>query len=404
MKQFFQKTVLGLILMHSGSLASLAQSVIISPDNLQMPSVSVLPACAAADYGKIVFLTTTNRANVCGGSGWIEVSTGGGGGLTLPFSGNIASTGHALQIGNTAGGLGSSAIQGYTFSLLTGASGIWGAASQTAPTGDNVGVRGFNSSTNGFGYGVHGRHNGSGFGVYGESVAGRGVYGLTSGNGVGVYGETAGATSTAGYFVVANNTATAGRFISPANFNNTGRALYTTGSIRFANIGESTGKFLKCADANGVAIWDNITRLDTKVFLASDLVANSSAHVTSIGTNGLSVNSLSSGTTATLFANLNLPDQAAISSLKLIYFDNDASASISSCQLQSAPNSSSTWTSFGSVTIPATNSANLQNVSATFTQIINATTTHYRLAIVVNASANVAIRAVEIGYSYSFDQ
>jgi len=60
-------------------LSSVAQSVSINPNSLQIPSVSALPACAAADYGKIVFLTTTNRANECSGSGWIEVATGCGG-------------------------------------------------------------------------------------------------------------------------------------------------------------------------------------------------------------------------------------------------------------------------------------------------------------------------------------
>jgi hypothetical protein len=390
------------------SFASFAQSVSINPNNLQIPSVSALPACAAADYGKIVFLTTTNKANVCSGSGWVEVAAGGGS-LTLPYTSNGSFSTQGFQIINTGGGANSAALQGTTSSALTDAAGVWGSANETNPTGNNAGLRGSNFSSNTLGYGVYGTHAGTGFGVFGVSVNGTGVRGVatgTIGGGVGVYGESSGPTSIAGSFVVTNTTATAGRFVSPANFNNTGRALHTTGSIRFANIGESAGKFLKSIDANGVAIWDNITRSDVKTFLPSDFVANISNHVTTIATNGLSFSSLSSGTSAVLYANLDLPDLAVVSSFKLIYFDNDASASILSCELQRVSNISSTWASFAAATIPTTNSASLQSVTFNLpiSQIYNATTTHYRVAVVMNASANVAIRAVEVSYSYTFDQ
>lgn len=404
MKKNFLLSILSLC-----TVTSFAQSVSISPNNLQIPSVSALPACAVADYGKIVFLTTTNRANVCGGTGWIEVLAGGGGGgsLTLPYSASGTFATQGFQVINAGGGVGSSAIIGNITSNLTNTSGVLGSADATNPSGETVGVRGKNSSANANGHGVFGSHDGSGFGVYGESVNGRGISGKStgSGGGVGVYGEGLGATSAAGYFTVSNNTATAGRFISPANFNNTGRAIYSTGSIRFAGIGEATGKFLKCYDVNGVAIWDNITRSDTKTFLPSDFVANISNHVTTIATNGLSFSSLSSGTSAVVYANLDLPDQAIISSFKLIYFDNDASSSILSCELQRASNSSSTWASFAAMTIPTTNSTSLQTINfpLPIQQVYNATSTHYRLAVVMNASANVAIRAVEVVYSYNFD-
>ncbi len=403
------------------AFSSIAQSVTLSPNNLQIPSVSALPACAAADYGKIVFLTSTNRANVCSGSGWVEVAAGGGGGsLTLPYSASGTYATNAFQIINTNGGVAS--VQGVTSSPVTDSYGVSGVAASTTTTGNNAGVRGINLATDnsGLGYGVFGSHDGFGSGVYGESIYGSGVRGRAVGTGggagvsgvglgstsAGVLGEGVGATSFAGYFSVANTTATVGRFISPANFNNTGRALHTTGSIRFASIGEGAGKFLKCIDANGVAIWDGIVRSDVKVFLPSDFVANMSNHVTTIATNGLSFSSLSSGTSAVLYANLNLPDQATISSFKLIYFDNDAAASILSCELQRALNSSNTWASFASATIPTTNSASLQNVTFNLPiqQQYNATSTHYRVAIVMNASANVAVRAVEVSYSYSFDQ
>ncbi len=392
------------------AFSSIAQSVTLSPSNLQIPSVSALPACAAADYGKIVFLTTTNRANVCGGTGWIEVSAGGGGGssFTLPYNSSGSFSAAGFTVMNTGGGLNSAGIQGMTASALNGANGVLGNSFETAPTGNNVGVRGINASTNGNGYGVFGSHDGFGFGVYGESVQGRGISGKStgSGGGVGVYGESSGATSAAGYFTVSNNTATAGRFISPATFNNTGRAIHSTGSIRFAGINEGAGRFLKSIDANGVAIWDNITRSDVKTFLPSDFVANLSNHVTSIATNGLSFSSLSSGTSAIVYANLDLPDQASITSFKLIYYDNDAAASILACELQRATSTSSIWSSFAAITIPTTNSSSLQTVNfpLPIPQQYNATTTHYRLAVVMNASANVAIRAIEVSYSYSFDQ
>lgn len=184
-----------LILMSVFTLATfslIAQSVSINPNNLQIPSVSALPACAAADYGKIVFLTTTNRANVCSGSGWIEIETGGGGGsLTLPFngSGNYSAAGFTVM--NTGGGINSAGIQGMTLSAITGASGILGNAFDTAPTGDNAGIRGLNSSTNTRGYGVFGSHAGSGHGVYGLSVTGSGVSGSATGvGGIGVSGTS----------------------------------------------------------------------------------------------------------------------------------------------------------------------------------------------------------------------
>src|SRR6266545_4949495 len=89
---------------------------------------------------------------------------------------------------------------------VASAFGLYGLLTATSPTVASAAVRGQNSSTNGFGYGVWGSQAGSGTGVYGFTPSGRGLWGNTTsgtgvrGNastGVGVYGVHTATTGTA---------------------------------------------------------------------------------------------------------------------------------------------------------------------------------------------------------------
>ncbi len=60
------------------NFGSFAQSVIINPQSLDLPKINNLPGCTSADYGKVVFLTSNNKAHVCSGSGWVAVETSTG--------------------------------------------------------------------------------------------------------------------------------------------------------------------------------------------------------------------------------------------------------------------------------------------------------------------------------------
>ncbi len=120
--------------------------------------------------------------------------------LTLGTS-NISDASTTLT-GNTAGAEllvknanGSSASAFSLYGLLTA----------TAPTVNAAAVRGYNSATNGLGYGVYGSHAGSGAGVYGKSPKGRGVWGHSptgtgvrgsSSKGIGVFGSHSAETGT----------------------------------------------------------------------------------------------------------------------------------------------------------------------------------------------------------------
>ena len=84
---------------------------------------------------------------------------------TTTLSGSIA--GPELKVQNTNG---SSA----------GAFGLYGLLTATSPTATSAAVRGANSSTNAYGYGVWGSQAGAGTGVYGFTPSGKGVWGSSS--------------------------------------------------------------------------------------------------------------------------------------------------------------------------------------------------------------------------------
>lgn len=396
----------------------IAQSVSINPNNLQIPSVSALPACAAADYGKIVFLTTTNRANVCSGSGWIEVDAGGGSGgsLTLPYSSNGSFTTQGFQIINTGGGANSAALQGTAMSSLTDAAGVWGSANTTNPIGNNSGVRGTNYSTNNIGYGVFGSHAGSGHGVYGLSATGSGVSGSATGVGgvgvsgtstqssaIGVFGNVGGASATGVWGKSTNSTAIGGFFENTAV---NGIALQTNGKIKFQGNGAAANKVLVSQDANGNAQWETLTRTEILKLGPAAFHSHISTNESTMGSQGISMTSA----TGSFHANVSLPNGASITAIKVYYIDNDGVSpatglGLTSWSLQKMTNSGS-----GSVYSNVSNST-FTNISANSNvlfsgiilptaEVVNNATTFYRMVVTMPASLNLILVGAEISYNY----
>ena len=146
----------------------------------------------------------------------------GGGGLTLPYTGEANNASSLFEVTNN--GVGKS-IAGINTSTTSYVSAVTGTVSSTTPGSYATGVRGESNGTSGNGVGVWGSNVDNGFGVYG-----------TSPNGYAVIGET--------------NTGTAGDFYSPS----TGKALATNGPIRLSGIGEGVGKVLT-SDTAGNATW-----------------------------------------------------------------------------------------------------------------------------------------------------
>ncbi len=411
MKNLFQKLIFLCFIAVSQSLT--AQSVIINPNNLQIPSVSALPACAAVDYGKVVFLTTTNRANVCSGSGWVEVITGGGGGLTLPYTNTGSFSTQGFQIINTGGGSNSAALQGTTLSTLTDAAGVWGSANTTSPTGFNAGVRGTNFSTNNGGYGVFGSHGGGGYGVYGQSVTGYAVSGVATGSGgIGVAGASSQNNSTGIYGNVTGSFAVgvlgrASQVNSIAahleNTNVSGLALSTIGKLRFQGNGAGVNKVLVSADASGNANWEALIRTEKLKLGPAAFVPSSSTIGFSIGTQGISLSNA-----GVLYANVSLPNGAILTQVKIYYIDNDGIApspglGITNFLFQKLLHTSNnTYTNV--VTSSPGNSTASTSIFTAFqntTEVIDNQTSFYRVAVTMPASNNVILVGAEISYSYT---
>ncbi|MCU0325901.1 MAG: hypothetical protein MUF45_11715 [Spirosomaceae bacterium] len=397
----------------------LAQSVSISPNNLQIPSVSALPGCAAADYGKIVFLTTTSRANVCGSSGWIEVSAGGGGGsLTLPYSGSGSFSAGGFSVLNTGGGINSAGIQGMTSSAINGASGVLGNAFETTPTGNNAGVRGLNSSTNTNGSGVFGSHAGGGYGVYGASSTGPGVYGVSTGtantsgygvfgytqtaSGIGVYGEAAGNNATAVWGKSTNINGVGGAFQNTAG----GFAISTFGKVRFQGNGAAVNKILTSIDANGTAEWKDIIKSEVLKLSAAAFHPHLSTNGYVMGSQGIHM----TGSAGSFHADVSLPNGATINSFKIYYIDNDGASpstglGITGCALQQITHTgAAVYAGVASITVNNTvANANIQSQNVFPSIVVDNDANSYRVVVSMPASANVILVAVEIGYTYKYN-
>ncbi|WP_435355226.1 hypothetical protein [Emticicia sp. SJ17W-69] len=404
------------------AFSSKAQSITLSPNNLQIPSVSVLPACAAADYGKIVFLTTTNRANVCSGSGWMEVATGGGGGssLTLPYSGSGTFSTQGFQVINTGGGVGSSAIQGNITSSLTNTSGILGSADATNPSGETIGVKGINSSTNNNGIGVKGTHAGSGYGVYGYSLTGTGVYGFTQGSsssgygvfgqsgqvsGVGVHGNVFGTNGTAVWGKADHLTAAGGYFQNTAG----GYGLVIAGKMRYQGNSAGVDKVLVSTDISGTAEWQTLTRNEILKLGPGTFVSHVSSNESTQGSRGVSMTSA----TGSFHANISLPDAASINELTIYYIDNDGVSpstglGLTSYGLQKMSHSGSgAYTNITGANGTFTNISASTNVlsvtSPPLTEVVNNSVNFYRLVVTMPASTNLILVGAAIKYSYTLN-
>lgn len=411
--------LLGCSLLLSAEIYS--QSVMINPNNLQIPRVSALPACAAADYGRVVFLTTTNRANVCSGSGWIEVapSGGGGGSFTLPFngSGNYSAAGFTVM--NTGGGLNSAGIQGMTMSAITGASGILGNAFETAPLGETVGVRGSNSSTNNNGVGVKGTHDGAGYGVFGVSLTGTGVYGYTQGSsssgygvfgqagqtsGVGVFGNAFGTNGVAVWGKADHSTGAGGYFSNSAVG---GVALSTSGRLRFQGNGAAVNKVLVSTDISGTAEWKSLTRNEILKLGPAAFHSHISSNESTMGSQGISMTSA----TGSFHANVSLPDGATITQVRVYYIDNDGVSpatglGLTGWSLQKMTNSGSgsAYSNVANSTftnISASSSVLFSGLILPTPEVVNNATTFYRVVVTMPSSLNLVLVGAEISYSYT---
>lgn len=393
------------ILLISVMQFSLAQSITINANNLQLPKVSVLPACVAADYGKMVFLTTTNKAQVCNATGWvaIDVATAG---LTIPINSTTSISGGALiNVMNSSTGANSIGIKAESASG-NGGIGISGIANQQNPVNNTVGVYGYNNSINSNGVGVYGRHFGYGWGVLGVSDDGIGVEGRAMG-GTGVKGMSVDGTAILG---TVSGTGKAGLFQAPSGgiggqFEASGTnsvALLTSGAVRFTNIGEggTTSKFLK-SDANGVATWQTMSRNEIMAIPSCAFMIDRNDSEYSIVNSSIQITSLATGTTGTLYAPVNVPTGATITSFRLLYYDN-GTAAITSCELQAAPQSTGTFTSVSSLTVPTTNSAAMQSVvSPTLNIAVDNDTNIYRIAVTMGVSPLIQVQGVELRYTYS---
>lgn len=397
------------------ALHSLGQSISINPSNLQLPRVSALPSCLAADYGEMVFLTTNNKAHVCNSTGWVAIEASTGGGLNLPINATSDLAGSQLiYVSNPNGGANSIGMSG-TANTNNGGIGVSGTASANSPTNNSVGVYGANVSmvTSALrGIGVYGKHDGAGWGVYGQVTEGFAVEGSTlatlpnlssilgaATTGNGILGVVSGA-GVAGKFSALNG-GTAGRF-EATGVNS--RAIVTAGAVKLTGIGEGAGKLLK-ADNLGNASWVNATKSDILTIPASAFMTNISQNLLFNGSSVLSFLILANGTDGTLYAPVLLPNGATITSFRLVYLDNSNSHAITSCVLQTNSQTSTGFTAISSLTIPTTTSTNLQSVNSTaLSSVVNNDTNFYRVLVTMNATPLIGISAIEIKYTYQVNQ
>jgi len=159
-------------------------------------------AIVSPALGLLVFDITTNTIWAYNGSSWSNLTSAGGGSLTLPYNQTVNEPGTAFKITNTSG-----AIQGVSSNISTAA------------------LSGSNNSTGGIGV-IGSSSAATGIGVSGQSSVGTGIFGLSS-DGVGVK-----ASST------------------------NGLALQVNGNVKISggNTNPSNGAVLT-SDANGNAFW-----------------------------------------------------------------------------------------------------------------------------------------------------
>ncbi|MCP9765703.1 hypothetical protein EGI31_22435 [Lacihabitans soyangensis] len=370
------------------NFGSFAQSVTINPQSLDLPKVTNLPGCAVADYGKVVFLTSNNKAYVCGGSGWVavETSTGSSGSLTLPYSGSGAFSAGGLSVLNTAGGLNSAGIQGMTMSAINGANGVLGNAFETAPSGNTAGVAGINNSLNANGYGVYGKHDGGGAAVYGTTNIGKGVYGHTATSGDAVFGLASNINARAGVF---ENTVAGGI------------ALRTAGTLRFEGQNAAAGRFLRSGDNLGTASWSNITRTEVIKIPAAAFVAHISTNSITHDNQGI-VFTGSSGS-GSVHAPLTLPNGATVTQILFYYIDGDATLGMISWAIQKFDHTvlPQAYSNIFSGTIPNVNDPfGIRTQGVNTTLVIDNTINFYRLVFAMPFDTDLKFLGAEVRYNY----
>jgi hypothetical protein len=157
-------------------------------------------------HGAVTLSAGSNVTLTPSGQTITIAASGGGGGLTLPYTASVGSTQTLFTLFNTGSG---GALEGSVTG--TGAFGVYGNSDSGigvyGTSGNGYGVTG--SSASGGGVqgtstassfpGVDGVNNGGGDGVDGVANTGSGVKGHGSGHGAGVYGENSGDGS-GGYF------------------------------------------------------------------------------------------------------------------------------------------------------------------------------------------------------------
>lgn len=200
-----------------------------------------------------VILQAGNNVQIATNGNNLTISaSGGGGGLTLPFSGSTGSANPALQLANTGAGTGVQVDTGDGWGVFGRSQKNIGVFGQTF--GDNAaGVVGRNeSASTGQGQAVFGYASGNAVGVLGVSEGNDGVSGRSNGEGrSGVFGYTEKSTSHGGTFqntasgpgvtgISAGGTAVEG-------FSTTGWAMFGRSQNNLGVFGQTLG-----ADAAGV--------------------------------------------------------------------------------------------------------------------------------------------------------
>ena len=200
------------------------------------------------------------------------INSGGGGGLTLPFTGSVASGSNAFSITNTNPG--GTALFG---SGLSGVEGVGGFAGVYGHSTTQYGVYGETSANPsgavrghhfGTGPGVEGI-GGTGNGLQGTSGSGNGVFGTTfsstaagvsgqSSSGWGVYGTSSGATK-AGVFgqtSVANTSGVLGRVEANSSDANAVFGYASSGGVGVLGMSEGNDGVVARSNADGHSgIW-----------------------------------------------------------------------------------------------------------------------------------------------------
>ncbi|MES2794938.1 MAG: tail fiber domain-containing protein [Bacteroidota bacterium] len=141
-------------------------------------------AIVGKQAGAVVFDNTLNQLSFYNGSTWVAAA---GANLALPYNQSMSSEGTLFSITNTIQPDNSYYAEAFS-AKITGNAGtaIHAEATKYNPTYHTTVIEGYNKSTNGYGFGIDGRHDGSGTGVFGYAETG---YGIRANAGTGIGGH-----------------------------------------------------------------------------------------------------------------------------------------------------------------------------------------------------------------------